>query len=602
MNYCIVMPRLTRDDDASYAFPVGMAYVSAALKATERHVITYNLNYKKGTVRELLERLIREHDVDVIASGGLTTQYSELREIFETAKQTKPDIITWAGGGIITASPVPAMEALEYADYGMIGEGEITICELAEAMEGKRELASVDGLIYRGGEAGEWVVTRPRKEIEDLDALPFPDYEGFEYDQLLDKANFELNAEHSGVVSFSRSCPFNCTFCFHPSGTKYRKRSLSNILNEVDYLIETYHIQSLYISDELFALRQTEFDTFCDAMKERNLTYMISLRVDMVNQEMINRLKESGCRYAGFGLESADNTILKSMNKHITVEQIDSALQMCRKANLTAQGNFIFGDEAETVETYHNTLNWWKAHPEYNIKLGYISVYPGSILYQNACRRGIITDEVEYIRQGCPQINVTKMTDQEYRTMMLDISTALKRGIDSIPEGHLRYCGAGLADVQGRCPHCGHMAVWKEREIFRPITPMVCEHCQKIVDAYLPEYIDKELYLKNFQKLRGYKTALWGMISPVEALYQTISDVWKADFFLVDSAVKKQGLQLHRKVIEAPDIIMRENIEIVIITFTSVSAGSICRTVAEKYPSVKRILYLGDFLDPNLDL
>ena len=92
------------------------------------------------------------------------------------------------------------------------------------------------------------------------------------------------------------------------------------------------------------------------------------------------------------------------------------------------------------------------------------------------------------------------------------------------------------------------------------------------------------------------------MISPIEALYQTISDVWKEDFFLIDSAVKKQGLLLHGKVIEAPDVIMRENIEIVIITFTSVSAGSICRTVAEKYPYVKRILYLGDFLDPNLEL
>lgn len=600
MNYCIVMPRLARDDDASYAFPIGMAYVSAALKATGRQVITYNMNYKKGTTFELLSDLIHTHQIDVLASGGLTTQYPELREIFETAKQIKPEIITWVGGGIITASPIPAMEALEYADYGMVGEGEVTICELAEVMEGKRKLESVDGLLYR--QAGAWTLTKPRQEIEDLDSLPFPDYEGFEYDQLMDKANFELNAEHSGMVSFSRSCPFNCTFCFHPSGTKYRKRSLKSILAEVDYLIETYHIRSLYISDELFALRKEEFQAFCDAMKARDLTYMLALRVDMVNEQMIQQLKDSGCRCVAFGLESADDTILKSMNKHTTVAQIERALLMCRNADLNIQGNFIFGDEAETVETYQNTLRWWREHPQYTIKLGYISVYPGSILYQNACRKGLISDEVAYIRQGCPQINVSQMTDEEYRKMMLDISIAMNQGSEELADAKVTYSGSGLADVQGRCPHCGGFNIWKDREIFRPISAMVCKHCQKIVDASSLNYIDTALYRRNFEKIRAYRTAMWGMISPVEALYQTMPEVWNLDFDLVDSAVKKQGLNLHGKMIQAPDIIDRKQIELVVITFTSVSAGSIYRTITENYPSVRKILFLGDFLDPELDL
>ena len=79
MNYCIIMPRLARDNNASYAFPVGIAYVSSSLKATKRNVITYNLNYKDGTTEELLRNLIQEHDIDVIASGGLTFQYTAVR-------------------------------------------------------------------------------------------------------------------------------------------------------------------------------------------------------------------------------------------------------------------------------------------------------------------------------------------------------------------------------------------------------------------------------------------------------------------------------------------------------------------------------------------
>ena len=602
MNYCIIMPQLVRDADASYMFPIGMAYVSSALKATGRHVLTYNLNYKQGSTQELIGQLLREHNIDVLASGGLTGQYPELREIFEAAKLAKPDVITWVGGGIITASPVPAMEALEYADYGMVGEGEITISEQAEAMEGKRELSSVDGLIYRDGEDGKWTLTRPRKEIEDLDVLPFPDYEGFEYDQCLAKANFEFNSEHGGLVSFSRSCPFHCTFCFHPSGTKYRKRSLESILQEVDFLIEHYHIKSLFISDELFSLRKAELGQFCDAMRARGLIYTISLRVDMVSREMLERLKESGCQLVCFGLESADNTILKSMNKHITVEQINQALRMCLELGLPVQGNFIFGDEAETVETYRNTLKWWRAHPEYNIKLGAIFVYPGSILYQNACRRGLITDEVAFIRQGCPQLNVSKLSDDEYRQMLLEISTAVHRGRDPLKDGQITYSEAGLANAKGRCPHCGHENIWINREIFRSVTAMTCVSCNRIIDTYLPDYIDTGLFLQQFQKIRGHKAALWGMISSVEALYQAVPDAWKEDFFLVDSAPQKQGLELHGKVIQSPDVIARENVGLVIITFTSSVSATIYRTIMENYPSVKKILFLGDFLDPNLDL
>ena len=159
LKYCIVMPRFTQIQNQTYEFPVGIAYVSASLKQSGRDVITYNLNYKPGSIRENIERLIEENSPDVFATGGLTVSYSQLKEMIEAARSVKPDIIIWIGGGIITSAPIPAMKALEIADYGMIGEGEITICELAEAIEGKRDVHSVDGLVFK--EHGSWVQTNP---------------------------------------------------------------------------------------------------------------------------------------------------------------------------------------------------------------------------------------------------------------------------------------------------------------------------------------------------------------------------------------------------------------------------------------------------------
>ena len=135
INYCIVVPRLTEIVEQYYTFPIGIAYVSASLKAAGYSVTVCNLNYKEGKVTDLLAPIFRDHQIDVLATGGLTAQYWQLKEIIDAGKALCPNIITCVGGGIITSDPEAGMEALETVDYGIVGEGEITICELAEFLE-----------------------------------------------------------------------------------------------------------------------------------------------------------------------------------------------------------------------------------------------------------------------------------------------------------------------------------------------------------------------------------------------------------------------------------------------------------------------------------
>lgn len=80
---------------------------------------------------------------------------------------------------------------------------------------------------------------------------------------------------------------------------------------------------------------------------------------------------------------------------------------------MTLQGNFIFGDTEETIETATNTLNWWKKHLHYGITLNFITIFPGAELYKYACSKKIIIDPIEFIKQGCPIINVSKMNQDE---------------------------------------------------------------------------------------------------------------------------------------------------------------------------------------------
>lgn len=604
MNYLFVMPQLVKSETHSYMFPIGIAYVSASLKQAGRNVFTLNLNYKSN-LEQTIRDVILLHDVHVVCTSGLTSQYYSIKTILKTVKAINPEIITVVGGGIITSDPVPAMEALELADYGIIGEGELTICELACELEtAERDIQAVKGIIYRD-KGNDWVITQLREEIACLDEIPFPDYEGFEFGELLVKTPIDAYAFAEGsaaYVSFGRSCPYRCTFCFHPSGTKYRKRSLSNAFQEVDWLVSHYGIKNIVITDELFARDFSYVEEFCQQIKQRELGFAVSLRVDNIDEALVKILKESGCLSINLGLESADNRVLKSMRKNITIAQIENALNILSKYHINLQGNFIFGDVEESLETARNTLAWWKAHPEYFIKLGFITVYPGSELYHIACKKGIIKDKVQYIKDGCPIINLTKMSDCEFRSLAQEIET-LSSATEEINtvfhDASITYIGDGKVSFQAKCPSCGGICNWSGLDVFRPLSGVFCQTCSKHYYIFPYQYLNEIIY-HNLSMLRNNKIAIWPMLDAVENLYAIAPDLINSEnIYIVDSSKYKQGTKFHEKQICSPDIIEQEAIEIVFLSLTTITANEIIEIIQAKFKNVSRIHYLGDLVNPN---
>lgn len=603
MNYLIVAPRMTTTNEQYYPFPMGIAYVSSSLKATGRKVVTLNITYKQETTRQLLERYIMENDIDVLAVGGLTTQYLQVKEIINLAKEIKPIIVTVVGGGIITSDPIAAMQALENVDYGIIGEGEITICELADALENKIIVSDVNGIIYEN--KGEWVINAPREEIMDLDSIPFPDYDGFDFAETLTKmpTDFLSVAETNlATVCFGRSCAFNCTFCFHPSGSKYRQRSLDNIFKELDILCSKYLIKNLVISDELFAYKSERVEEFCRRIGKYKVGFIVSLRVDIVTKELLQTLKDYGCLHIGFGLESADNRILKSMRKQITVEQIEHALALANEVGITIQGNFIFGDLEETVETAMSTINWWQKHSEYQIPLKWIVVYPGTHLYKVACEKGIIKDPVQYIKDGCPYINVSKMSDAEYREISLKINSFASKNKNKLLNTHIEMKNMGKVDFIGKCPFCEYENRFINVDVFRIVTNQVCKKCKKSLNILVADYID-DILEKNIAKmLKTEKIALWPAIDAVTNMFEKAFSLQDDNVFFIDSSPLKQGSIFFNKIIQPPDIIIEKNIKIVILTLTTFTVNEIIGTINSKYSQVQHIIYSGELINPKFNL
>ena len=422
LRYLFVMPIFAKWDDTAYRMPYGFCLVSSALKASGRDVFTLNLNYKTNPY-DLLRETIISNDIDVVLTGGLSGQYTIVKKILDTAKSVKPGIITCVGGGILTADPPATMRAMETADYGIIGEGEITVNSFAYALENKEDAGQEAGIITRDGIMGP-----PRPGIFDLDILPFPDYDGFELHLLLRDDLFHSGASSSvqvGAVPIatSRSCPYQCTFCFSTCDKKYRRRSFESTRQELDWVLCKYpEVNMIQFNDEMLG-NDTEFlQKLTDYMKKCNLQYQIFQRVDMISRDVLQCLKDSGCRHVFFGVESGDNRILRSMRKNITVEQIERAFDLALEIGLSARGYIILGDLEETPETIRNTLYWWKNHPNYDITINWILTLPGTHIYKIACERGIIADKVQYLKDGDMQINMTKMPDDIYWNMVQKVS------------------------------------------------------------------------------------------------------------------------------------------------------------------------------------
>lgn len=418
LNVLYVIPRYKTYCMANhYVMPLGILYVSSYVKrAGVANVHTLNLNHVEGEEFDILESYMLSHHIDVMGVGGLSGEYMDISRMAQYAKRINQETCVIVGGGIMTADPETTMSAIPEADYGIIGEGELTMTELLATLAEGGDTGQVDGLIIRDGD--KLKITRRRKEIINLDTLPFPDYEGFNYGEYL-KANPDLSDEGKKYSQVSviggRSCKYNCTFCFHPSGSTYRQRSLDSIFNEIDYLVEHYNISYIALREELFATDNRRVADFCERMESYDFDWSIQLRIDSINQELVDLLKGTRCRYVFVGVESASDEVLKSMRKGISLKQIETALDMLKEAGLNSRSGVIFGDTVETYDTAMFTLDWFMRNSNrYRMFVDMIIAFPGSALYKRACRSGIIPDPVKFLQDGCPIVNVSRMDDRQF--------------------------------------------------------------------------------------------------------------------------------------------------------------------------------------------
>lgn len=424
---------------SSSYFPVGFAYLASSLKAAGHEVFGVNPNndFSYPSAYDMIRAKISEKLISsrpaLVGIGGICTQFTFIKDAIEIVREISPGTPIVCGGGIIKHDADFTFDALG-ADYCIVSEGEEAIVQLASSIEsGKIELSEIDNIGYRVGDKA--VFTKRSYDFPDLDSLSFPDYEPFDMDALLDNQyamgqfymwRFPRVVPRVMPVITARNCPFKCTFCVHHRGSKYRVRSIGNVLEEIRLLHERYQFNILFVYDELFAAKKSRLIEFCDGIQagrrehgwDFNWIFQTHANVAL-DRESLEIAKAAGCFFFSYGVESASPRILASMKKQTRPEQIHDAISIAEQVGIVFYGYYIFGDPAETDETIKETLDFIAEHCEhlhfhYFIG-GRVWPYPGSAIFEQCIKNKKIEDKnafYESVSSLSPRpINMTDFPD-----------------------------------------------------------------------------------------------------------------------------------------------------------------------------------------------
>ena len=335
--------------------PLGILSLSSHLRAKGFSVEIYDSTF--GSLQDLFSILDSEPPGAIGIYGNLLTR----RNVLEIATRARE-----AGWLVILGGPEPANYADEYLRRGtdviVAGEGEYALERLLAAGADRTLWPSIPGVIFLASD-GSVIHTGPAKLLSDLDAQPWPDRERVDIERYL-----RVWREHHGAGSVSvisaRGCPYHCNWCSHSVyGKSHRRRSPESIVTEIEWILQRYAPDMLWFADDVFTIHHGWIRRYAETMEERGLRipFECITRADRMNREMASILARLGCYRVWIGSESGSQRILDAMQRGVNIEQVQSAVRLCREYGIQSGMFLMWGYEGEEISDIEATVDHVKA-------------------------------------------------------------------------------------------------------------------------------------------------------------------------------------------------------------------------------------------------
>ncbi|MEW6363089.1 MAG: radical SAM protein [Acidobacteriota bacterium] len=395
--------------------PLGVLYLGAVLEENGFQVGIIDAHVERLTYAGLAGR-VSEVGPKIVGISFCTDNRFEAFQTISEIRKALPKVPLVVGGPHPSLAAQDTLENISGIDYVVQGEGEVSFLKLVRAILGnKEEVSGIAGVSYRKN--GNIVHNPGHEFILDLDKVPFPARHLIPWK----KYNFTMEvpgrgALRGGTIMASRGCPFTCNFCSSAEmwGRKVRFRTPANIVQEIQLMKEKLGVQALWYLDDVFAIKKQHAMDLCKAMVEAKLDipWICEIRVDIVDFELLETLKNTGCYCVGFGVESGSQRVLdRVVHKKIKVEKVRQVRDWCQKLGLISNPFFIYSHPDETEEDLRMTLDLIKSFPKESwIGMKLLHIYPGTEVERIAYEKGMLPRDFSWAKPMDKRVEVLPST------------------------------------------------------------------------------------------------------------------------------------------------------------------------------------------------
>jgi radical SAM superfamily enzyme YgiQ (UPF0313 family) len=408
----------------THLHPLGLMYVATGARArgyTDLHILDMKVDDLR--VPQAAARLA-ELRPDVVGMTAMTYEAGCLHALAAELKRLLPAVKIVAGGPHPSVAADDVMKDVNI-DFCVRGEGETTFPALLDALRaGADDFSEVLGVVWRrsanSSSPGEIVYNPDRTPPDTLDELGFPAWDLIDihkYHSVPRGGIIYAHKEFATIFS-SRACPWRCTYCHNSYGKKFRERSARHVLEEIDLLVKQYGVRELVFYDDIFNFKPDRAKAICRGLVDRQynlkLTFPNGLRGDILDEELVDLMKDAGMYRAMIAIESGVPRVQKVMKKNLRLPQTKKIVDYMSSRGVMTHGAFMLGFPTETREEMEETIRWAKDSSFHTAAFYRVIPFKGTELFRQVEEAGhtLPTDWSHY-EPYYSDINVSAVPEDE---------------------------------------------------------------------------------------------------------------------------------------------------------------------------------------------
>lgn len=429
MKVLLINPKANLPIEVRTSPPLGLAYLGAVSEQRGHEVRILDMEVEESP----LSLVLREERPDLV---GITANTIQIKAAWRVAREIKAEMAL----PIVLGGPHPTVLPEESAqrpevDIVVRGEGEATWVDLCPRLEEGASLEEIEGISYR--QNGRVVHNPDRPPITDVDSLPFPAHHLFKMERYTNlQPTLDTVEGKSFSMLTSRGCPYRCTYCSQILPRVWRMRSPENVVAEWRWLVKDLGAKEIGVLDDSFNIDRQRVLAICDLLISEGLNHvpwiMINgIRANLVDEELLGRMREAGCIRTAFGVESGNQEILDTViDKRLTLEEIRAAFKAANSVGMETIGFFIIGLPGETEETIEDTIrfaceldplvaNFSMATPFPGTEMREVVLEKGRLLAQDWDDYAFFENRPSFEMDGLPAELVERKWKEAYRRFYL---------------------------------------------------------------------------------------------------------------------------------------------------------------------------------------